>query len=80
MYYANEHTSELEYRGFTFEVSVEYNISIDRGTQFSPPEVDINFGDIFNAERHKPISNSLKNALMVEFQDHFEEIVQEEHL
>jgi len=79
MYYSNEHTLELEYRGFTFEVSVEYNIAIDRGTQFSPPEVDIDFGDIFNTESRKPISNRLKNALMVEFQEYFEETVQENH-
>jgi len=80
MYYGNEHILELEYRGFTFEVSVEYNIAIDRGTQFNPPEVDIDFGDIFNTERRKPISNRLKNALMAEFQEYFEETVQEEHL
>ncbi len=80
MYYGNEHTLELEYRGFTFEVSVEYNIAIDHGTQFNPPEVDIDFGDIFNTESRKPISNRLKNALMIEFQEYFEETVQEEHL
>lgn len=80
MYYGNEHTFELEYRGFTFEVSVEYDIELDRGTQFSPPEVNIDFGDVFNIKTRKPISKRLKNALLVEFQDHFEETVQENHL
>ncbi len=80
MCYDNEHTFELEYRGFTFEVSVEYDIELDRGTQFSPPEVNIDFCDIFNLKKRKPISNRLKNALIVEFQDHFEETVQENHL
>jgi hypothetical protein len=80
MYYANEHTCELEYRGFTFEVFVEYNITTYLGNQFNPPEVDIDFGNIFAAKNGKPISNSLKNALMTKFQDHFEETVQEEYL
>ncbi len=80
MYYGNEHTFELEYRGFNIEVSVEYDIAIDRGNQFNPPEVDIDFGDIFVARTLKPISQRLKKALMAQYVEYFDETVQEEHL